>query len=176
MTELNFALMEAEPTLAAITPEDETQSLHAWSQADDGDAITEYIPQRSWKFPALVTVLAASAAVTAAAFLAWPESATNPLVAPEKPNVAAPAHPSIAPSPPLQAQSPDQRFLALIQQRGIRIVSQPLAVAAAHWVCTQEAKGYPDPDIAQALVNSTPGSNLKTESIFVDTTREVYCP
>jgi hypothetical protein len=176
MTELNSALMEAEPTLAAITPEDETQSLHAWSMADDGEAITEYIPRRSWRIPATVAAVAASAAIAAGAFLAWPQSGTNPLVAPSAPQVAAPTHPSIAPSPPVQSQSPDQRFMALLDQRGVDVVSPLLIIKGAHKTCTDLANGYSATTIAEAFVRATPNTNIRTQAIFVQTAQEVYCP
>lgn len=173
MTELNFALMEAEPTLAAITPEDETQSLHAWSQADDGEAITEYIPRRSWKIPATVAAIAASAAIAAGVFLAWPQNATKPQVAPAKPQVVAPAIPA---SPPVEVQSPDQRFIALLKQRNVVVVSPPLAINGAHETCTDLGQGYSAREIAEAGVRATPAENLDTAGTFVATAQEVYCP
>jgi Protein of unknown function (DUF732) len=157
-----------DPTVAAPS-EDETQSLHAWSQEDDVTEVVDYRP-RSWKLPALVALLAASAAVTAGLFLAWPQSAGNPQVTPSKPQAAAPIKPITA------AQTPDQRFIALVQQRGFRIISEPLAIKAAHAVCVDEHNGYTDPEIAQQLVKTTPGADLKAAAIFVDTAHEVFCP
>jgi hypothetical protein len=177
MTALNFALMEAEPTLAAITPEDETQSLHAWSMADDVDTVIAYTPGRSWKIPALLAALATMAAVAAGAFLAWPESATKPLVAPAKPQVAAGTQaPPIVASPPIQIQSPDQRFITLLKQRNVVVVSPPLAINGAHETCTDLGKGYSAREIAEAGVRATPGENLDTAGTFVATAQEIYCP
>jgi hypothetical protein len=165
-------MLDPEPTLAAQV-EDETQSLHAWSQADDGEAITEYIQRRSWKIPAAVAAISASAAIAAGLFLAWPQSATKSLVAPTKPQVAAPAIPV---SPPVQVQSPDQRFLALLKQRDVVVVSPPLAINGAHETCTDLAKGYSAREIAEAGVRATPGENLDTAGTFVATAQEIYCP
>lgn len=175
-TALDSTLMD-EPTLAADLDKLDTQSIRAWSQADDAEALTEYIPRRSWKLPALIAALAATAAVGAGAFLMFPqESATKPQVAPAKPPVAAPTHPSIAPSPPVQQQSPDERFIALLKQRRVVVVSPLLAVNGAHETCTDLAQGWSARDIAEAATRSTPGTDLKTESTFVATAQEVYCP
>jgi hypothetical protein len=152
---------------------DPTESLHAWSQEDDITEVVDY-RQRSWRIPALLAVLAAAIAVGAGMFLAWPhQSATKPQVASIQSRVAKPMIPA---SPPVQVISPDQRFLALVQQRGVRIVSSPLALKAAHAICIDEKNGYTDVEIAEQLVKTTPGTNLQTEAIFVDTAREVYCP
>jgi hypothetical protein len=90
------------------------------------------------------------------------------------------AHPTPVTShvqaPPPKPQTTDERFLALLQQRGVRVVSPRLALNAGHFVCTSLAQGHAAPEIAQAFVNSTPGTDLKTESIMVDTAQEVYCP
>jgi hypothetical protein len=162
-------MLDPEPTLAASV-EDETQSLHAWSQEDAATEVVEYRP-RSWKLP-LTAAIAATAALAAGAFLAWPQSATKPLVAPTKPQVA----PSIAASPPVQVQSPDQRFLALVQQHGQTVVSPSQALQAAHAVCTAEAQGKSDTEIAAELVASSPGADLKMATTFLYTAHEVYCP
>lgn len=163
-------MLDPEPTLAAVTPEDETQSLHAWSQEDTATEVVDYRP-RSWKVPT-VAALAATAALTAGAFLAWP-SATNPKVAPSTPQVVAPAIPA---SPPVQVQSPDQRFIALLKQRGQTVIAPDTAIRAAHAVCTAESQGKPDPQIAAELVASTAGSDMKMATVFLYTAQSVYCP
>jgi hypothetical protein len=165
-------MLDPEPTLAAPT-EDETQSLHAWSQEDTAEVV-DYRP-RSWKLPALVVTIAAAAAVTAGLFLAWP-SATKPQVAPTKPQVTAPAKPAIPTSPPVQSQNPDDRYVALIQQRGMDVISRTQTINAAHWICEQHKHGYPATEIAQAIIDSTPGMTMKGAAIDIDTALEVYCP
>lgn len=158
-------MLDPEPTLAAPS-EDETQSLHAWSQEDSVTEVVDY-RTRSWKIPALVVTLAAAAAVTAGLFAAWPESATKPQVAPTQ--VAIPS------SPPVQVQSPDQRFIALLKQRGLKVYSESMAINAAHAACTAEAQGRPDSEIAAQFVASSPLMDLKKATIFVYTAHEVYC-
>jgi hypothetical protein len=164
--------MEGEPTLAAVTPEDETQSLHAWSQEDTATELVDYRP-RSWKIPALAATLAAIS-LTAGVFLAWPESAPQAQVAPASPQVSAP---TITSSAPIQPQSPDQRFIALLKQRNVVVVSPPLAINGAHETCTNLAKGFTARDIAQAFMNVSPGKqDMTTAGTFVATAQEVYCP
>jgi hypothetical protein len=170
-----------DPTQAADVVEDETQSIHAWSQADDAPTVIAYQPSRSWKLPTAVAVTAACAAIGAGTFLAWPQSAGKPLVAPAKPQVTqsanpAPVKPVIIPSPPVQPQSPDERFIALLKQRDVVVVSPPLVLNGGHNVCDLLSQGYTAPQIAEASVRSTPGTNLKTQATFVATAQEVYCP
>lgn len=174
------AMDDAEPTQAADVPDDETQSIHAWSQADDAAtdlAVTE--DPRSWRLPLALAGIAAAAAISVGAVVTWPHhpAATHPTPAP----TAAPTTPVAQPtlnmstSPPALPEDPDQRFLALLDRRGQIVVSAPLAIHAGHWVCTAEAQGFTDPQIAQNLVDGTPGGDLRTESVFVDTAREVFC-
>lgn len=171
-------MLDPEPTLAAPS-EDETQSIHAWSQEDAATEVVEYRP-RSWRTPLLIAAAAVAAICTAGVVYeintAVDGGATNPLVAPEKPQVAAPAKPSIVPSPPIQMQSPDQRFLNLLQQRGVKVVSPPAALAGAHDVCRLESEGHNAREIAQAFANVTPGADFNTEGVFVMTAEEIYCP
>lgn len=161
---------DAEPTQAADVPDDETQSIHAWSQSDEATEPAVYTPPRSWRIPVMLAAIAISA-VAAASGVAHHASETHSTPAP----TAAPT-PSIAPAPPPRPPTPDERFLALAKQRGVQIVSPSLAITAGRDVCTYESQGYSDPEIAQAFVRSTPGTDLRTESIFVDTAKEVYCP
>lgn len=157
-----------EPTLAASV-EDETQSLHAWSQEDAATEPVEY-RRRGWKLPAAAAFVVV-AGIIGGALALWhhQESATKTLVAPTKPQVALPA------SPPILAQNPDDRFLALVRQH-LTLVSPKLALAAAHNACIEHNQGIPDPQIAQDIVAGTPGMDLRNASVFVDLTREVYCP
>ena len=160
--------MGDEPTEAAGHQETETQSIHAWSQ-ENADTEPVLPHRRSWKLPVALAGAAAVAAIGVAAYLEWPEHSA-PLVAqppPDAPHVQA---------PPAKPQTKDERFLALLQQRGAAAVSSPLAVKAGHWVCEKETLGFSAPELAQALVTSTPGTNLKAMAIFVDTAQEVYCP
>jgi hypothetical protein len=164
---------EAEPTLPADLADSETQSIHAWSQADNAEAITTYIPRRSWKIPAGLAALAVAAVVTTGVVHEWPH--TQPPAAQTTP--VAPVAPKIQPPPlPALPATPDQRFIALLKQRGVIVVSPPLAINGAHETCTNLAKGYTAREIAEAEVKATPGANINTESTFVATAQEVYCP
>lgn len=166
-------MLDQEPTVAA-TVDDETQSLHAWSQEDAATDVVDYRP-RGWKLPAMVATLAVGAAISAGVFLAWPHP-VNPQVSATKPQVASPTKPTIVAPPPAQTISPDQRFLALVQQRGVQLVSPPAALKGAHDTCRLEAEGHSAKEIAQAFTDVTPGITLKTEGIFVMTAEEIYCP
>jgi len=160
--------MGDEPTEAAGHQETETQSIHAWSQ-ENADTEPVLPHRRSWKLPVALAGAAAVAAIGVAAYLGWPEHSASRVAQP------APVTHHVQ-APPPKPQTKDERYLALLQQRGVRVVSPPLALNAAHFVCTSLAQGHAAPEIAQALVNSTPGTDLKTESIAVDTAQEVYCP
>jgi hypothetical protein len=166
-------MIDPEPTVSAQV-EDETQSLHAWSQEDTATELVDYRP-RSWKIPATIAALAAGAAITAGLFMAWP-SATKQQVAPTKSQVAAPAKPAIPSTPSIQSQNPDDRYVALIQQRGMDVISRTQTINAAHWICEQHKNGYPASQIAQAIIDATPGMTMKGAAIDIDTALEVYCP
>jgi hypothetical protein len=51
-----------------------------------------------------------------------------------------------------------------------------LQLKAGHEVCTRLAQGWTAPELAQGYADITPGADLKTEAIMVDTAIEVYCP
>lgn len=170
-------MLDPEPTISAGTVEDETQSLHAWSMADDADTVVAYQPVHSWKIPAFVATLAALAAVTAGVFLAWPQSATKPQVAPAKPHVAAPALPSIAPSPPVQVQSSDQRFVALMKAQGfVETGSDSQVAAAGRKICADLTSGRYT--LAQVITGIENGSGVShvTATRFAETAVDVFCP
>jgi hypothetical protein len=162
-------MLDPEPTISADTVEDETQSLHAWSQEDAATEVVDY-RQRSWKLPITLAVAAVVGMIGAAAYLEWPTHSAQPVAhtAPA-PNAA---KPQVAPKP----LTKDERFLTLVQQRGITVVSKPLMLNAGPFVCTAESQGHTDPEIAEAFTQSTPGMDLKTANVFVDTAVEVYCP
>lgn len=166
-------MLDQEPTQAADTLDAETQAIQAWSQADDAAAVTTYIPRRSWKIPATVITFAATAALSAGAFLVWPESTTKPQVAP---TVVA-ARPTIAPSPPVQPQSPDQRFTQLFKSRGglIEPGREQTVLTEAHQVCDHLQQETHDQFIAN-IIKGTPGMTRYTAQLFVDTASDVYCP
>jgi Protein of unknown function (DUF732) len=185
VTELDSRTMADEPTQAANTDpnEGETQSLHAWSQADDGEPITTYIPRRKWTLPYTLAALAAAAAVGATVYLAntvaddlprHTPSAAAPTAAPAE--IPVPAPPTITASPPVNPMNIDDRFLALLKQRGVIILAPPIGIKGAHDTCTELAQGYNARQIADAFVRGTPGVTIATEAIFVATAQEVYCP
>jgi Protein of unknown function (DUF732) len=157
-------MLDPEPTLAADTIEDETRSIHAWSQEDAATEVVDYRP-RSWRLPVTLAIAAAVGMIGAAAYLEWPASTPQPVA----------VAPHVQASPPVKPLTPDQRFLNLIQQRGVKLVSPPAAIKGAHDVCRLEAEGHNANEIAQAFVNVTPGADIKTEGIFVMTAEEVYC-
>lgn len=168
----NMTLMlDSEPTLEANAAD--TQSIHAWSQEDPATEVVDYRP-RSWKLPITVAAAALIGIAGAGTYLAWPDAPVKPQQSATKAQVAPTPKPVIPSSAPVQPMSPDQRFIALLKQHG-RVISEPLAIKAAHWVCDQEKQGIPDPQLAQLLVEGTPGSTLESEAIFVDLAREVYC-
>jgi hypothetical protein len=159
--DLDSALMD--DTEAAPLTEEQTQSLRAWGQEDTATEVVDY-RHRNWKLPVMLVSAALTAALAAGAYLAWPEPS---------PQVAAPA-PSAA--KPQVAPSKDDQFLALIEQRGVKVLSPKMMLNAGHFVCTAETQGHTDPEIADAFTRSTPGMNLKGASVLVDTAVEVYCP
>lgn len=152
----DVALTEAAPS------EDATQSIHAWSQTDDDDTELVITHRRSWKLP-VITAALATAAVAGGIYQVWPQQHSAPA-------------PARTVSAPPKAQTPDERFLSLVQQRGFHVYVPSMSVHAAHDVCTAETQGFSDPAIAQGVVNSTPSMDMKTAAAFVDTAIEVYCP
>ncbi len=171
---LKSPAMDDEPTQAADLGAGETQSIHAWSQADDYTEPDIPTQHRGWKLPVAASLVAV-AAVAAGAFALWPHHTVQTAPAQRAPKPAA-QKPVIAPPPPAAPTDPDSRFIAFLKQQRIRVISPSMAIKAGHWVCEKEAQGFSDPELAQALVNSTPGSNLDTEAMFVDIAHEVYCP
>lgn len=165
--------MDNEPTMAADAA-DETQSIYAWSQADDATEPAAYVAPRGWRLPAAAATLAFTA-VAAGIVIAWPHTHEDAHPLPAPPTAAAPTTQQ-SPPPPPKPQTPDERFLALLEQRNVVVVSPPLAINGAHETCTDLAKGYSAREIAEADMRSTPGTDLRTESAFVATAQEVYCP
>lgn len=147
-------------------PEVQTRSLRAWGEADPTDVI-EY-RERSWKAP----ILLAAAALAAVALVGtmWPRHHTEESRPQATPQSA--PKPQVAPPPPTR----DQRFLQLLPQRGVELVSPPAAIKGAHDVCRLESEGHQAKEIAEAFTQVTPGATLKTEGIFVMTAEEIYCP
>lgn len=183
ITALDFLPMDVEPTQAAHHPEEaQTQSLHAWSQADNAEAITEYIPRRSWKIPTAAAVLAASVAVTAAVFLAWPHTpAPTPRAAPASQappptQAAAPPQPSITSTPPIQVQNPNQRFVAILKAQGwIFSVPDSQIADEGRSVCTNLANGV---TFDQQVDRSAAASGIERSHAlrFTITAADILCP
>lgn len=157
-------MLDPEPTLAA-SAEEETQSLHAWSQADDADTVIAYHPGRSWRLPALFAVLAA-AAVAVTVVLGWPQSAGKQQAAPTKRQVAAAAQ-----------LKPEDRYANLYRSRGGRILPGQEQVAAheAQDICTQLA-GETVPDMISGIVTRNPGFSRYSAAVLTNTAIDVYCP
>jgi hypothetical protein len=171
--------MDAEPTLAADVAEAETQGCYAWSQADDAEAITTYIPRRSWKIPAVAVALASTAAIAAAVFLAWPESAGKPQVAPTKPQVTAgPIAPAIRPPAPPAPQDDVARYAALYRSRGGKIIpghEKAAAAEARDQICVSLATDSVAGEI-NAIVLGSPGFSRYWAAVITNTAIDVYCP
>lgn len=145
-------------------PEVQTRSLRAWGEADPTDVI-EY-RERSWRAPILLT--AAALAAVALVGTMWPRHHTEE----SRPQ----ATPQSAPKPQVAPQTRDDRYIALIQQRGMIVISRDMSIKAAHAICDQHKHGIPDPQMADELIRSTPGMTMKGAAINIDTAREVYCP
>lgn len=163
-------MLDQDSTQAADLTEDETQSLHAWSQADDADTVIAYTPGHSWKVPALLAALAAVAAVVAGAFLMWPHSATKPQVAPVKPQVAAP----VQPTPKLLTK--DEQFVRLLQEHSISTGPVDVVASEGRGICRRIDGGETEQQMARDVMAGTPGISEKDAYIWVDTAIDVYCP
>jgi hypothetical protein len=169
--------MDAEPTLAADVAEAETQGCYAWSQADDAEAVTTYIPRRSWKLPAAAIALASTAAIGAAVFLAWPQSAGKQQVAPPTTTVAAP-RPTIQASPPVQPQDPDMRYAALYRSRGGKIMpghERAAAKEARDVICESLATTSVADEISN-IVRDNAGFPRYDAAVVTNTAIDVFCP
>jgi hypothetical protein len=176
--------MDAEPTLAADVAEAETQGCYAWSQADDAEAVTTYIPRRSWKSPLLA--VAAVVALLSAGFVVykindaadggrhWNDvvnpptaSATKPQVAPIKPQVAPPA-----------LQDDVARYAALYRSRGGKIIpghEKAAAAEARDQICVSLATDSVAGEI-NAIVLGSPGFSRYWAAVITNTAIDVYCP
>lgn len=167
-------MLDSDPTLEANAAD--TQSIHAWSQEDPATEVVDYRP-RSWKLPITVAAAALIGIVGAGTYLEWPQTPVKPQQSAGKVQVAPPpAVPTIQASPPVRPLSQDDRFIALLKQRNVIVVSPPLAINGAHETCTNLAKGFTARQIAQAASDVTPGENLPTAATFVATAQEIYCP
>lgn len=144
-------------------PEVQTRSLRAWGEADPTDVI-EY-RERSWRAPILLAAAALAAIAGAIIWVQQTKSDENPQVSAAKQPVA-----------PERQLTPDDRYVGLLQQRGMTVVSRDMSIKAAHAICDQHKQGIPDPQMADELIRSTPGMTMKGAAINVDTAREVYCP
>lgn len=158
---------------------EETESIHAWSLADDTPTVIDYRPKRSWRLPVIAGITAAAALTTGVVM--WPRHHTDrtpaPTISATKPQENA-TKPQVTPSPLVEQQSQVQRLIALVHQRDPRlsIVSPTMAEKAARTVCERSAAGESDSGIAQSVAHGTPGFDLSMATVFIDTAHEVYCP
>lgn len=176
-TALHSVVVDDTQPAAEATDPGPTEHIHAWSEKDDATEVVTYVPRHSWKLPLLCAALATSAVVGGAIF-AWPHHHVPtpvPTTTHQAPSPKAqPPTPSVAPVP--KPQSQDERFISLMSERGWHTMIPSMALNAAHTVCTREAQGFTDPEIAQGLVNSTPGMDMQAAAVFTDTAVEVFCP
>jgi hypothetical protein len=163
-----------EPTRASGIPEDATQSIHAWSQSDDADAVIDYEQHRGWKLPALVAVVAALAAVAAGAFLMWPHSAAKQQAAPTQTHVAAPPP---KPAPPAPApESKDDLYVRLLKEKGIPVGTPEVVASNGRGICMRIKNGETEQQMVSDIVAGSTGVNTQQAWIWADTAIEVYCP
>lgn len=151
---------ELDATAASEIALGETQSLNAWSEADD---LLE--PQRrSWKLPVTLAILAAAVAATSL-FMAWPH--------PTAPNIQQPPA-SVAAQPP-QPLTADDQFIADLASHWGPIPDRPQTIHDGLSVCSLLARGANKTTIEQDLVNkkilTTPDAEF-----FVNTAAAHYCP
>jgi hypothetical protein len=129
-------MMDSEPTEAAGTPEapptmaadpaaeGETQSINAWSLADDG-ASTEITPfqQRSWKIPAVVAAVAIVLA-TCIGVGVW-EFSQHGRPAPVPTHRAAPPPLSVTAPPPTPVAPPARHVGARMVDHNLQLDGEP---------------------------------------------------
>lgn len=154
--------------------EDPTQSIYAWSEHSDDD--TEIFQRRSWKIPVAVAALATAAAVTTGVVMLWPEKTTPPPA--QTPSVVAAPPPVVVQPPP--PQTPDQRFISLLEQRGYHVASPALTIRSGHLVCDELADGTSTPQLVQNLLDADPvlknkPNGVDTMSTYVQTAHEALC-
>jgi Protein of unknown function (DUF732) len=163
-----------ERTRASDIPEDETQSIHAWSQSDDADTVIDYKQHRGWKIPALVAVIAAFAAVTAGAFLMWPHSAAQQQAVPTKAEVAAP-QPNPAPPAP-KPESKDDLYVRLLKEKGIPVGTPEVVASNGRGICIRIKNGETEQQMVRDIIAGSNGVTTQQAWIWADTAIEVYCP
>jgi hypothetical protein len=160
---------------APAAPSEETEAISAWSLEDDAPDVAPFRPSRSRS--ALLWCVAIVLALGTAGAVAW----FGVTLYGERGMPAAtaePPSPSTEPPPPL---TPDQQFLALLHQIGIKPEADAAAlIGDGHQVC--EALGHREPfdrvvaDIqARAWVNPSQ-ANTETSRKFAMAAIEAYCP
>lgn len=170
-------------TFAADISASETQSIHAWSLADDADTDVVEYHHRSWKSPlmflaAVLALLSAGFGVYKANDLVdsggsrhWDTvvnpSAANPQVAPTKPQVAAPQ-----PKP----ESKDDLFVRLLTEKGIPVGTPEVVASDGRGICIRIKNGRTEQQMVHDIQVGTPGISEKDAWIWADTALEVYCP
>jgi hypothetical protein len=159
---------------APAAPSEETEAISAWSLEDDAPDVAPFRPSRSRS--ALLWCVAIVLALGTAGAVAW----FGVTLYGERGMPAATAEPpSPSTEPPPPPLTPDQQFLALLHQIGIK----PEADAAAligDGLC--QALGHREPfdrvvaDIqAGAWVNPSQ-ANIETSRKFAMAAIDVYCP
>jgi len=154
-------MLDPEPTLAASV-EDETQSLHAWSQEDTATEVVDYWP-RSWRTPLILVAVAIAALTAVGVWTMRPQPAPTPVVSAPKPQVA-----------PLD---PVARYAELYRSRGGRIFPghEQAAADEARNVCVELASKTPGDEINDIMASS-PGFNRYYAGVVTNTAIDVFCP
>lgn len=103
---------------------------------------------------------------------------TTSAPAPSSSGVAAEPPAALTPSAtvPLEAESQDARFMAMLEQRGITFKSGPGAIKAAHAVCKLISGGSTPDQLAPQVAAQNPGLTIPFAATFVDFATSVYCP
>lgn len=179
---MDTSTQAAELVLDATAPApsaDETESIYAWSHADDDTLV---IQRRSWKLPLAAALLAVSAVATVGVAKVWPHhstpgSPTTQVVTHSTPPAqAAELQLAPQPSPPAEKINPDQRFVSLLTAQGFVASGTDGQVAqAGHEVCTSMGNGYTLQQVINGIANGS-GVTTAHATRFAETAIDVLCP
>lgn len=160
---------------APAAPSEETEAISAWSLEDDAPDVAPFRPSRSRS--ALLWCVAIALVVGTGGAVAWfGVSLYGERGMPAA--TAEPPSPSTEPPPP---PTPDQQFLTLLHQIGIKPEADPAAlIADGHDVCQDLSHDEPFDRVvgdiqAGAWVNPSQ-ANIETSRKFAVAAIEVYCP
>ena len=75
-----------------------------------------------------------------------------------------------------QADTPDDQFLATLQQQGIGFGATGSAIGVAHHVCDALGQGMEPSDISTNIAAANPRVDRQTALVIVVTAAQSYCP